>query len=274
MVHARDRFRRRPALQAAFFVVENLQAVKLRLSPLSPIYWVQPIIFLLSRTRMTGEIIAQYEILEEIGRGGMGVVYKARDTKLDRFVALKFLPPYLTQDTTARERFIGEAKAAAAIEHNHICTIHDIAESEDGRTYIVMSYYSGVALNERIGDGPVPSEEAIRIGQQTASALAAAHSAGITHRDIKPGNLILTDDGDVKMVDFGLAKLAGQVDLTKSRSTVGTAAYMSPEQVRGQSVDYRTDLWSLGVVIYEMVTGQRPFQGEYEQALSYAILNV
>ncbi|MCZ6757525.1 MAG: serine/threonine-protein kinase, partial [Bacteroidetes bacterium] len=206
MVHARDRFRRRPALQAAFFMDENLQAVKLRLSPLSPIYWVQPIIFLLSRTRMTGEIIAQYEILEEIGRGGMGVVYKARDTKLDRFVALKFLPPYLTQDTTARERFIGEAKAAAAIEHNHICTIHDIAESEDGRTYIVMSYYSGVALNERIGDGPVPSEEAIRIGQQTASALAAAHSAGITHRDIKPGNLILTDDGDVKMVDFGLAK--------------------------------------------------------------------
>ena len=223
---------------------------------------------------MTGEIIAQYEILEELGRGGMGVVYKARDTKLDRFVALKFLPPYLTQDPTARDRFIREAKSAAAIEHNHICTIHDITEMDDGRTYIVMSYYSGVALNEKIAEGPIPIEDVIRIGRQTASALAAAHSTGIAHRDIKPGNLIITDSGDVKLVDFGLAKLAGQVDLTKSRSTVGTAAYMSPEQVRGQSVDHRTDLWSLGVVIYEMVTGQRPFQGEYEQALSYAILNV
>lgn len=223
---------------------------------------------------MTRETIAQYEILEELGRGGMGVVYKARDTKLDRFVALKFLPPYLTQDLSARNRFVREARAAAAIEHNHICTIHDIAETEDGRTYIVMSYYSGMALNERIEQGPISVEDAMRIAHQTASALAAAHAGGITHRDIKPGNLILTESGDVKLVDFGLAKLAGQVDLTKSRSTVGTAAYMSPEQIRGEPVDHRSDLWSLGVVFYEMIAGKRPFQGEYEQALSYAILNV
>jgi len=210
-----------------------------------------------------GETIAQYEILEELGRGGMGVVYKARDTKLDRFVALKFLPPYLTQDLAARDRFVREAKAAAAIEHNHICTIHDIAETEDGRTYIVMSYYSGMALSERIAKGPIPVEDALRIAHQTASALAAAHAGGIAHRDIKPGNLILTEGGDVMLVDFGLAKLAGQVDLTKSRSTVGTAAYMSPEQIRGEPVDYRSDLWSLGVVLYEMIAGKRPFGGEY-----------
>ena len=223
---------------------------------------------------MVGKTLSQYKILEEVGRGGMGVVYKARDTKLDRFVALKFLPPYLTQDLAARDRFVREAKAAAAIEHNHICTIHDIAETEDGQTYIVMSYYSGMALSERIAKGPIPVEDALRIAHQTASALAAAHAGGIAHRDIKPGNLILTEGGDVMLVDFGLAKLAGQVDLTKSRSTVGTAAYMSPEQIRGESVDHRSDLWSLGVVLYEMIAGKRPFGGEYEQALSYAILNV
>ncbi len=222
---------------------------------------------------MLGRTIRHYVIEEELGRGGMGVVYKARDTRLDRHVALKFLPPYLTQDHEARERFAREAKAAAGIDHPNICTIHEIAETEDGQTYIVMAYYGGETLNDRISRGPLPINDAVEIAAQMADGLASAHENGIAHRDVKPGNVVVGSKGEVKILDFGLAKLAGPADLTQVGSTAGTAAYMAPEQVRGEFADYRADIWSLGVVLYEMLTGQRPFGGAYAQAVSYAILN-
>jgi len=222
---------------------------------------------------MIGKTIGHYQIESELGKGGMGVVYLARDTKLNRLVALKFVSPFLTQDPVIRERFSREAQAAAAIDHPNICTIHDIAETDDGRTYIVMGYYGGPTLSELLKEGPVSPDKTRKIGVQIASALAAAHKAGIYHRDIKPGNIALTEDGDVKLLDFGLAKLIGAGELTKSGGTIGTVAYMSPEQIRGENVDHRADLWALGVVLYEMLTGNRPFRGAYEQALSYTIQN-
>ena len=220
-----------------------------------------------------GTRIGQYDILEELGRGGMGVVFKAHDTKLNRSVALKFIPPGLTRDAEAMARFVREAQAAAAIDHPNICAIHDISETDDGQTFIVMGYYGGETLQQRIARGPIEAEEVARIGTQIGSGLAAAHSAGIVHRDIKPGNIILADDGRVRILDFGLAKLATGVDITREGSTSGTAAYMSPEQINGAEIDHRTDIWSLGVVLHEMLSERRPFQGEYAQAISYAILN-
>jgi tetratricopeptide (TPR) repeat protein/tRNA A-37 threonylcarbamoyl transferase component Bud32 len=223
---------------------------------------------------MIGKKVSHYEILEELGRGGMGIVYKARDTRLDREVALKFLPQQFTSDASARERFIREAKTASSLDHQHICTIHDIGESEDGQTYIVMAFYSGSTLKQRIESGPMDLPEAVGIAVQVADGLAAAHRKGIVHRDIKPGNIIVTDEGVAKILDFGLAKLAGTaVELTAEDSTLGTAAYMSPEQARGDELDSRSDVWSLGVVLYEMLAGRRPFAADYEQALIYGILN-
>lgn len=222
---------------------------------------------------MIGKTIGQYKIQRELGKGGMGVVYLAQDTKLNRQVALKFVSPFLTQDPVVRERFAREAQAAASIDHIHICTVHDIAETDDGRTYIVMSYYGGETLAELLKKGPVSAEKTRRICLQIASALVAAHAAGIYHRDIKPGNIALTKEGDVKLLDFGLAKLTGAAEITKSGGTIGTVAYMSPEQIRGERADHRADLWSLGVVMHEMLTGKRPFRGEYEQALAYTIQN-
>jgi len=222
---------------------------------------------------MIDKLISHYKIIEELGRGGMGVVYKAEDTKLKRNVALKFLPPELTRDPEARQRFIHEAQAASSLDHNNVCTIYEIDETEEGQTLIAMACYEGETLKGKIQRGSLKIEEAIDIAIQVVQGLTKAHERGIVHRDIKPGNILITEDGVVKIIDFGLAKLAGRVKITKTGTTIGTVAYMSPEQSRGQEVDHRTDIWSLGVILYEMVTGQLPFKGEYEQAVVYSIMN-
>jgi serine/threonine protein kinase len=183
---------------------------------------------------MIGQTVSHYRILEKIGGGGIGVVYKALDTCLDRAVALKFLPPDLTCDSEARVRFNHEAKAASALQHPNICTIHDIDETADHQLFIVMDCYEGQTLGKLIERGPLPVDQAIDIAVQIAQGLQKAHEKGIVHRDIKLANIIITKDGVVKNLDFGLAKLAGQAGLTKTGSRVGTAAYMSPEQARGQ----------------------------------------
>jgi len=221
---------------------------------------------------MIGKTISHYRILEKLGEGGMGVVYKAEDTTLGRTVALKFLPPELTRDAAAKERFVHEARAASALDHPNICTIHEVAETEDGQTFIAMAYYEGEDLKSKIEQGPLKLDEALDIAVQIAQGLAKAHGQGIVHRDIKPANILITKDGLVKIVDFGLAKLGG-LKLTKTGMTLGTAQYMSPEQARGEQVDQRTDIWSLGIVLYEMLTGKHAFPGEYDQATLYAIMN-
>ena len=222
---------------------------------------------------MTGKTISHYRILEKLGQGGMGVVYKAQDLKLDRFVALKFLPHHLNADEEEKQRFIHEAKAASALDHPNICVIYEIGE-EDGQLFIAMAYYEGETLKKKVASGQLPVNSVVDIVIQIAHGLARAHEAGITHRDIKPANIMMTSRGEVKIVDFGLAKLAGQARLTKTGMTVGTVAYMSPEQAQGIEADHRSDLWSLGIVLYEMATGQLPFKGEYEQAVLYSVLNV
>jgi serine/threonine protein kinase/Flp pilus assembly protein TadD len=224
-------------------------------------------------TISSGKTIAgKYKIIEEIGRGGMGVVYKAEDTRLKRTVALKFLPPEFTQDQEARQRFIQEAQAAAALDHSNICTVYEVDET-DGQTFIAMSYIDGQSLKDKLGDGPLPVDEAKDIAIQVAQGLKEAHYKGIVHRDIKPANIMLTEKGQAKITDFGLAKLSGGADLTKASTIIGTVAYMSPEQARGEAVDLRTDIWSLGAMLYEMLTGERPFKKNHEQALIFSILN-
>ena len=185
---------------------------------------------------MIGTTISHYKILEKLGEGGMGVVYKAEDTKLDRFVALKFLPRHLSQSEEEKKRFIHEAKAASALDHNNICTIHEIDETEDGQMFIAMASYDGESLKEKIERGPMAIDEAIDVATQISQGLAKAHSKEIIHRDIKPANLLITEDDVVKIVDFGLAKLAGRTMLTKEGTTLGTASYMSPEQTQGTEV--------------------------------------
>jgi serine/threonine protein kinase/Tfp pilus assembly protein PilF len=222
---------------------------------------------------MIGQTISHYKIVEKIGAGGMGVVYKAEDTKLKRTVALKFLPQHLSMSEEEKKRFIHEARASAALDHPNICNIHEINETEDGRLYIVMACYEGESLKDRIKKGPLGIDDALDIARQIAEGLHKAHQKDIVHRDIKPANIFITSDGLVKILDFGLAKLRGQTRLTKAGTTMGTIAYMSPEQAQGEGVDQRTDLWSLGVVLYEMVTGELPFKGEYEQAIIYSIMN-
>ena len=222
---------------------------------------------------MIGQTVSHYKILEKLGGGGMGVVYKAEDTKLKRTVALKFLPPVFSFDQEAKKRFINEAQTASSLQHNNICNIHDIDETKDGQIFICMDCYEGETLKKKIDRGQIKTEEAIDIIVQAAAGLQKAHEKGIIHRDIKPANIFITNDGVVKILDFGLAKLSGQTMMTKMGETVGTIAYMSPEQTRGELVDQRTDIWSLGVVLYEMLTRNLPFKGDYDSAMIYSILN-
>lgn len=219
---------------------------------------------------MIGKTVSHYEILEKVGGGGMGVVYRARDTRLERDVALKFLPPHLSLNDEVKQRFVHEARSASALDHPNICTIHDVDETEDGQLFIAMALYEGRTLYEKLADGAFSVDEALDCAVQLADGLAAAHAAGIVHRDVKPANAIITRDGLAKLLDFGLAKVE-QLDLTEPGSSMGTIAYMSPEQARGQAVDGRSDVWSLGVVLHEMLSGQAPFRGSGE-VLVHAIL--
>ncbi len=237
---------------------------------------------------MIGKSISHYKILEKLGEGGMGVVYKAQDLKLDRLVALKFLPPHLASDEQDKERFIHEAKAASSLDHPNICTVYEIGETPDGQLFIAMAYYKGETLQQKIrpplhpplprgetggSRSPLPLDDAITYAIQTAEGLQAAHKKGITHRDIKSSNVMVTAEEQIKIMDFGLAKTTGATMVTKTGATVGTVPYMSPEQARGEKVDHRTDIWSLGVVMYETISGRLPFPGEYEQAMVFRILN-
>ncbi len=219
---------------------------------------------------IVGQTIEQYEVLDRLGGGGMGIVYRARDTRLGRQVALKFLPPQWAHDADAKQRFIREAQAASATDHANICTIHDIGQTGDGRIFIVMALYEGPTLKRRLLDGSVEIETALDIATQVADGLAKAHAAGVVHRDVKPGNVILTEDA-VKIVDFGLATFSAALQLTIEGSTLGTAAYMSPEQSRGEEVGPATDVWAVGVMLYEMLAGHPPFGGGSADVITYAI---
>jgi len=221
---------------------------------------------------MVGKTISHYRILEKLGEGGMGVVYKAEDTKLGRTVALKFLPPELTRDPEAKTRFIQEARAASSLNHPNICVIHEIDEVEN-QSFIAMELIEGQMLKDRIKSRPLKLDEAMDIAIQVLEGLREAHEKKIVHRDINSANVMVTSRGQVKIMDFGLAKQAGLAGVTKLGTSVGTIAYMSPEQARGEAVDQRTDIWSLGVVLYEMISGQLPFAGGFDQAVIYSILN-
>ncbi|MDH3223317.1 MAG: protein kinase, partial [Gemmatimonadota bacterium] len=222
---------------------------------------------------MIGQTVSHYRVLDKLGGGGMGVVYRAEDTRLGRHVALKFLPTELTSDPVARTRFVQEARAASALDHANICTIHDIDETSTGQLYIVMALYDGETLKSRLQHGPLKAREAMAAARQVAAGLDTAHGLGIVHRDIKPANLMYTRRGEVKILDFGVAKLLGQAGVTRTGSSVGTLAYMSPEQLEGRDdVGPRADLWALGVVLYEMLTGRRPFEGRSEAETAAAIL--
>ncbi|MCJ7487015.1 MAG: protein kinase, partial [Candidatus Aminicenantes bacterium] len=217
-------------------------------------------------------IAGKYRIIEEIGQGGMGVVYKAEDLKLKRCVALKFLPPHLMGSPELKARLLIEAQAAAALSHPNICVIHEVGESED-RPYIAMEFVEGETLRDKVKKGPLKPEEAVDLVDQVAAGLVEAHQKGIIHRDIKSANIMVTPKGQAKVMDFGLAKLRGGSALTRTQTTLGTVAYMSPEQARADDLDPRTDIWSLGVVLYEMLTGQLPFKGDHDQTVIHSILH-
>ena len=221
---------------------------------------------------MVGYTISHYKIISKLGEGGMGVVYKAEDTKLKRPVALKFLKTHLLGDEEVKARFRREAEAAASLHHPNICTVYEIDEVE-GKTFIAMAFIEGEGLDKKIDAAPLKINEVLEIAIQIAQGLRSGHENGVTHRDIKPANVIVGSDGHATIMDFGLALLAGRSKLTKMDTMMGTVAYMSPEQAEGAEVDHRTDIWALGTVIYEALTGQRAFQGHYEQAIVYSITN-
>ena len=225
---------------------------------------------------MRGTTISHYKILSKLGEGSMGVVYKAQDMKLGRTVALKFLAPHLLTNEDAKKRFVREAKAVAALDHPNICTLYEIDEAK-GRTFMAMAYLDGQVLEDKIATGPFNHDLALDIAKQIAKGLQEAHSKGISHRDIKPSNVSLVETSSkdllAKIMDFGLAHLAGQTQLTQHGTILGTVAYMSPEQTQAAGVDHRTDIWALGVVLYEMVSGQRPFRGEYDRAVMYSMVS-
>ena len=217
-----------------------------------------------------GASVGHYLIGSRLGGGAQGVVYKATDAQLDRPVALKFLFPHLCDEGSARVRFLREARAASAVEHRNICAIHDIETGCDGHTFIVMAYYEGPTLKQKLREGPLSVGAAVEFAAQIAEGLAAVHARGVVHRDIKPSNVLVTEHG-VRILDFGLATLAESAELTREGAVLGTPAYMSPEQTRGEAVDARSDVWSAGAVLYEMLAGRAPFRGTHPEAIWRAI---
>ena len=220
--------------------------------------------------KVAGTLVGHYTIVSKLGCGGQGVVYLARDTTLDRPVALKVLPPALADDECARQRFAREVQTAAAVQHPNICTIYAIETTDEGQPFIAMAYYKGVTLRRALNDGVLSIVDAIDVAAQIAEGLSAAHAHGVVHRDVKPGNVMLTDVG-VKLLDFGLARFIDSSQITAAGSLLGTASYMSPEQIRCEPADPRSDVWSLGIILYEMLTGAPPFTGSHPDAICHAI---